>query len=503
MSDARRPLAVKLAGISKRFGAVRALESVDLDVEQGTLHAIVGENGAGKTTLMKVLYGGLTPDAGTITLDSGPVEFGSSAAAIQAGIGMVSQHYGIIGELSCLDNLILGTEPLWIDRGQLKSRADGLAKQMGFEFDWEARAETLSPSGAQKLEILKLLWRNARIMILDEPTAMLSPSDGEALFGSLKTLVEAGATVILVTHRLPEVMDHCDRVTVLRGGVKVGERFVSETSSRELAEMIVGHELAAPLGLDAVQPGEVVLRVDDLWVSGDRGDDAVKGMSMSLRAGEVVGLAGVDGNGQRELVRALLGVSRAKAGRIIFGDQEITRSHVAERLAQGMAIIPEDRHDEAIIEDWSVADNSILGLQRRPQFGKGLGLDSAGVGAWAASVAARFGAKHGGLAKAIRGLSGGNQQRVVAARALNSNPKLLLAFQPVRGLDITGTDEVYRAIRTSCQGGMAALVVSFDLDELLKYCDRVLVVHAGTIAEPSATGARDRNEIGRLMVGAA
>jgi general nucleoside transport system ATP-binding protein len=490
-----------MTAINKCFGDVEALKSVDLTVQPGTIHAVVGENGAGKTTLMRVLNGAVAPDSGTITVNGQSMRFASSKEAIAAGIGMVSQHYGIIPQLTCLQNLVLGAEggPL-LHPKELEKRAKVLASTMGFDFDWHADAETLSPAGAQKLEILKLLWREARIMILDEPTAMLSPADGEALFGSLRRLAGAGATVILVTHRLPEVMDHCERVTVLRNGSVVADLEVSNTTAQDLASHIVGGNTQSPPPLGQSPISAVLMAVEDLWVKNDRGGDALNGVSFNVRAGEIVGLAGVDGNGQRELFEAIFGLRRPHRGVITFRAEEMEGVSTAERLYRGMQIIPFDRHAEALIEEWSLEENAALGLQRRPPHSAGRFVDSAGRRDAAVAIADRFRTRYSRLEQPASSLSGGNQQRFVVGRVLSSKPSILLAFQPARGLDINATEEVYAGLRQMCNEGGTVLVVSFDLDELLVHCDRILAVNQGRVLDPQT---RDREAIGRLMVGAA
>ncbi|HSI72492.1 MAG TPA: ABC transporter ATP-binding protein [Fimbriimonas sp.] len=483
-----------MAGITKRFGSVVALESVDLHVEAQTIHAVVGENGAGKTTLMRILYGALKADSGVYELNGQLASFGSTKQAIAHGIGMVSQHYAIIPELTALENLTLGAEGgVLLNKGANERIAEELATRMGFRFDWNRPAAELSPAGAQKLEILKLLWRRAQIMILDEPTAMLSPADGDALFESLHKLVREGATVILVTHRLPEVLDHCKSVTVLRGGMLIEEKGVSQTSARELARLIIGGDLPEHELRAVVAPGEPVLELENVSATGDRGHEALKGVSLSVRSGEIVGVAGVDGSGQRELFQAIAGLTKS-TGRLAFGG-----SSTSARLRAGLRIIPEDRHHEGVIESWSLDENSALGLQRLAPLAKGRSIDVAARRKWSQAVADRFKTKHGGLNLPMASLSGGNQQRFVAARAIGFEPKLLLAFQPARGLDLGSTVDVYRGIRQTCDSGAGALVVSFDLDELLEHCDRIVVMNNGRLVE---AGSKDRDQIGRLMVGA-
>lgn len=491
-----------MSGITKSFGAVQALKGVDLTVEPGTIHGVVGENGAGKTTLMRALYGAITPDSGSIEVDGNVVAFSTPAAAIAGGVGMVSQHYGIIPGLTCLQNLMLGAEPgVRLKLSVAEGRAEALAREMGFAFDWNADAETLSPAACQKLEILKLLWKGARIMILDEPTAMLSPVDGDALFDSLKKLVDKGATVILVTHRLPEVMDHCRRVTVLRGGERIADLEISGTDASQLARLIVGGELEAPLPL-GTGCGPSLLEVEAATVRGDRGNVALDAVSFGVRSGEIVGVAGVDGSGQRELVRALIGLSRLDSGVIRFDGLEINAMNSAERLELGMRSLPEDRVSEAEIETWSLEMNAALGLQRRKELATGGRVNQAARHALATQISERFSTRHGGLGMPIASLSGGNQQRFIAARTLALSPKLIVGFQPARGLDIHGARAVYGGLREACRQGAGALIVSFDLDELLENCDRIVTLFNGRLAIPAPGMERSRDAIGRLMVGA-
>jgi len=494
---------VSMKGVCKRFGAVEALSEVDLEVEEGTIHAVVGENGAGKTTLMRILYGALRADSGSIEVRGRPCSFRSASDGIAHGIGMVSQHYSIIGELSCLQNLMLGAEPGWVlERGSARARADELAAKMGFRFDWDQPAWSLSPASAQKLEILKLLWRDSTVMILDEPTAMLSPADSDALFESLHQLTVAGATVVLVTHRLQEVIAHAQRVTVLRGGRRVSDQEVGSTDVSRLAEAIVGHALAPPAPRELTRTQQQTLEVRDLSVCGERGDVAVKSASFEVGRGEVVGIAGVDGSGQRELFWCLLGLLSAQSGQIFAEGAAWESLSTQGRLQWGLRVIPEDRLEEGVVESWPLEENAILGFQRLPPISRGPWLNRAAAAEMAERVAERFSTKHAGIQKRMSSLSGGNQQRFVAGRAFELDPKLILAFQPARGLDIDATSAVYSALHRACDEGSAALVVSFDLDELLAHCDRVLVMCGGKLTSPPSGSELDRAAIGRLMVGA-
>jgi len=495
--------AVKMAAISKKFGKVQALENVDLAVQRGSIHAVVGENGAGKTTLMRCLFGAHSPDHGTIAIHGTEMYFRNAGDAIDHGIGMVSQHYSVIPELTCLENLILGAEGApFLHRRKALDKAEQHAQTMGFVFDWDREAVYLGPAGSQKLEILKLLWRNAEILILDEPTAMLSPTDGAALFANLRQLANSGKTVILVTHRLPEVFDHCEMVTVLRGGKHVGSWSVADVTPAGLAEAIVGHPLPEQKR-PPLQLGPLLAETHALQVHGDRGDVALQDVNLTIRTGEMVGIAGVDGSGQRELFQAIVGIRRVDSGRIELEGELLNSLPPARRIELGLRLIPEDRHTEGVIEEWSLIQNGCLGLQRTAALHMGPWINPTLQVDLAQRISDRFGTRHGGLHLPMRSLSGGNQQRFVAARAMQLNPRLILAFQPTRGLDIDGSKQVYGALRKLCRDGAAALVVSFDLDELIEECDKVVVLNRGRMYVPPEEQSHDKAVLGKLMVGAA
>lgn len=491
---------VEMLGITKKFGAFTALDNVSFSASGGQIQALVGENGAGKTTLMRVLYGLYRADGGSVRVRGEEHTPRAPADALALGIGMVSQHYAIIPDLTCLENLMLGTEPGAVySLPEAERRAQELAERMRFSFQWSALADGLGPAACQKLEILKLLWRNTDIMVLDEPTAMLSPADADALYGSLHELADQGATIIVVTHRLPEVLDHCAEVTVLRGGKLIEARNTQGLSAAALAESIVGKTLTSIPAPEPVK-SESYLEVKDLSVRGARGDMALKNASFAVRRGEVVGIAGVDGNGQRELFQAIMGVARAETGSIVLDGQDITGISTRQRLGSGIRLIAEDRLAEAVIEDWSLIENAMLGFQRLPSYADGAMLNRERAKGEAKVLADRFSTKYSQLEIPIGALSGGNQQRFVTARALDEDARFVLAFQPTRGLDVEATRQVYGGIRELCRThSRGALVVSFDLDELLEFCDRVVVLNHGQLFEPKSS---DRAAIGRLMVGA-
>ncbi len=496
--------AVEMTGITKRFGTNEANSNVSVSIKQGSIHAIIGENGAGKTTLMRVLYGLISPDSGSINVFGNVVHFKNPNDAIRVGIGMVSQHYSIIPELSCIDNLILGAEgDFLINRESAIHKANEIATQMGFSFEWNSLAETLSPAGAQKLEILKLLWRKAEILILDEPTAMLAPEDSELLFEKLRILSGQGKTVILVTHRLIEVIEHCDRATIMRAGKVVGEIESKDASIEKLAALIVGDESFSVDGgiRNRLNENVPLLEIRNLTVLGDKKNIAVNQLSLTIHKNEIVGIAGVDGSGQRELFQAILGI-RKYEGSIKLNGSEIANQSVKERIKCGIKIVPEDRHLEAVIDEWSLKENAILGSQFLEPVSSGVFLSDKESDQRTKRIIQQFNTICSGPNAIMRSLSGGNQQRFGLGRSLEDNPCLLLAFQPTRGLDIRGTQQVYGFLREkSASEDFSVIVISFDLDELLENCDRILVIYDGVVSEPAESDAKNRQVIGKLMTG--
>lgn len=496
--------------VSKRFGTLLANDCVDLHVRAGTLHAIVGENGAGKTTLMRVLYGYYLPDEGEIRLKGQPVRFHTPAEAIAHQIGMVSQHYSIISELTVLDNLMLGAEVAGafgtLNRREALHRAQALAKSVDFDFPWHQPAAELTPAAKQKLEILKLLWRDAAIMILDEPTAMLSPSDTENLFATLVRLKQEGRTILLVTHKLREVMEYADYVTVLRGGRKIAESPVAETDVETITAWIVGEESGVDVQARSPEPPApkletVQLKVVSLFVRGERGGWGLLDLNLELRAGEILGIAGVDGNGQVELIEALAGLRPIAQGQVLLNGQPVERWNTQQRMKAGMRFLYEDRFRRGMIADWSVQENAILGTQREPALQRAGWFQMESVRQRAGELVHRFGVKTRSLMSPMVSLSGGNQQRLVVARTLFGEPQVLIAYAPTRGLDIRGIEATYEAIRQACRRGMAALVLSLDLEELMTYCDRIGVLYRGQITRFFTPVEYSRERIGAYMVG--
>ncbi|MFN3690446.1 MAG: ABC transporter ATP-binding protein [Fimbriimonadales bacterium] len=510
---------IELRHITKRFGNLVACDRVSLQVAPATLHAIMGENGAGKTTLMRILYGYYTPDDGAVYLKGKRMQFHSPADAIAHHIGMVSQHYSIIPELSALDNLILGAEPAgalgWLDRRAALAKAEQLAATLDFQPDWHRPAAELSVAARQKLEILKLLWRAAEILILDEPTAMLSPRDIDALFETLLRLKAQGRTILLVTHKLNEALRYADFVTVLRNGRKVADAPITAVDAPTLTRWIIGdaesslqvsesspqasESSSQASGSSTAQEG--VLRLCNLHILSDRGGWGVQGLNLTLRAGEILGIAGVDGSGQLELMEALAGLRPVAKGEILLRGQTIQRWSTAQRLRAGMRYLFDDRFRRMMAAQWSVLENSVLGAQRDPELQTLGWFKPRALRRRAEQLIQRFQVKVPSLRAPMVQLSGGNQQRLVIARALYGQPRLLIAYAPTRGLDIRGAEATYAAIRQACRQGMAALVIAFDLDELMEHCDRIAVLFKGAVVAEFERAEFSREALGAAMVG--
>jgi general nucleoside transport system ATP-binding protein len=502
-----------LGGVSRSFGPVLAVDRVNLRVTRGRVHALVGENGAGKSTLMRVAYGELRADAGEIALKGERIarERHSPRAAIRRGVGMVHQHFMLVPTLSVVENVVLGREPL--RRGLLDlagpARALGeLSRRFGLDVDPRARVEELSVGERQRVEILKVLWQGCDVLILDEPTAVLAPAEVRHLFAVLAGMAADGLAVVLITHKLDEVCTLAERVTVMRQGRVVEELDGRSTSAADIARAMVGREvlLRVERGPRGAPPGaESLLRVAELRVARREGTDAVAGLSLEVRAGEIVGLAGVEGNGQRELMEALAGLRPSSAGSIFLGGRDLTRAGVGERLAAGIAHVPEDRHVRGLVLDFSLEENLALG--RQIEFGRWFGLDRRHLRAEAVRLLAEGDVRPAEPLARARALSGGNQQKVVMTRELaRPAARVLLCAQPTRGVDIGAIEHIHRGLLTARARGMGVLLASADLQELLALSDRVLVMFKGRLAgevrgaELDAPGAAER--LGELMTGA-
>ncbi len=495
---------LELRGVTKRFGSLVANRDVDLTVGDGEIHALLGENGAGKTTLMNVLFGLYRPDEGEILLDGEPVRFATPADALAAGIGMVHQHFKLVPVFTVAENVMLGDEPTrfggFLDRRRTRGRIAEVADTFGLGVDPDTRVEDLPVGLQQRVEIIKALLRDARILILDEPTAVLTPQESQELFAVMRSLKAAGRSMLFITHKLGEVLDIADRITVLREGEVVGHAVPDRTDEADLARMMVGRAVNFRVEKEAARPGPVVLDVAGLRVLDDRGAVAVDGIDLSVAAGEIVAVAGVQGNGQSELVRALTGLADPVGGRIRIGEDDLTGAGPRRMLAAGVGHVPEDRQREGLILGFSVAENLMLDLYDRPPFSRGLRLSRRAVRDNAASRLSEFDIRASSGAVAASTLSGGNQQKVVLAREFSRPLRLLVAAQPTRGLDVGSIETVHRRILAERDKGVAVLLVSAELDEVTALADRIVVMYRGRISG-HATTATPREELGLMMAG--
>jgi general nucleoside transport system ATP-binding protein len=501
------PPALELRGIVKSFGPVRANDGVDLSVNWGEVHALLGENGAGKSTLMNVVYGLIRQDEGEILFEGRPVEIHGPQDAIRLGIGMVHQHFMLVPPLTVAENVILGRETAgrggWVDVDAARTAVTELSRRYGLEIDPMARIEDLPVGLQQRVEILKTLYRGARLLILDEPTAVLTPQEVERLFEIVRGLTAEGKGVIFITHKLGEVMEIADRITVMRRGRVVAATTPAASSAADLARLMVGRPVLLQVEKTPARPGAPLLGVADLVVQDDRGHVMVDGVSMEVRAGEIVGLAGVEGNGQMELVEAIVGLRAARSGRILLGDRDMTRAGTKRRLSSGLGHIPADRHRMGIVLELPIADNLVLTRYDREPFARGLVRSLTAVFDYARSLIARFDIRARGPEQPAGDLSGGNQQKVVVARELGSTPKVLLAAQPTRGVDVGSIEFIHRQLVEYRDAGNAVLLVSSELDEVLSLSDRVAVIYRGRLVAVLEGGEIERERIGLLMAGAA
>jgi ABC-type uncharacterized transport system ATPase subunit len=501
--------AVELRDLTKQFGPGLANAGVNLRVEAGTIHGLIGENGAGKSTAMKILYGMYRPDSGDIFVAGKRCSWASPSDAIARGIGMVHQHFMLAGPYSALDNILLGAEPRrfgFIARKQARVQLDLLARQYGLPVDWDRPIEELPLGIQQRVEILKLLYRGANILILDEPTAVLTPQETNGLFENLKRLGAEGKTILLVTHKLKEVMAITDRVSVFRAGKVVGEAETSQTNPQELANLMVGRKVTLSIIVSPAQPAaEPALEVRDLSLRGAaQSRHKLIEVSFSVRHGEIVGIAGVEGNGQSELLQAILHPRDAhcrSSGTIRFLGQDVTAWSASRIRELGVAVIPEDRQHEGLLLERPVRENFLLGLQRTSAFNLWGFLNSKKLSVTAARAMQEYDVRPGDLTMPAVNLSGGNQQKLIVAREFHRQPRVLIAAQPTRGVDVGAIEFLHHRIVQARDKGAGVLLISSELDEILALSDRILVMYEGRVAAEFARGKASERDLGLKMGG--
>jgi len=498
---------LKMAGITKYFPGVVANSSVDFEVEEGEIHALVGENGAGKSTLMKILYGMEKPDAGEIFLHGQPVTIANPQAAIKLGIDMVHQHFELVPSLTVAENVTLGYEPRrgpFVDRQTMVERVRRLSVQFGLQVDPGARVSSLSVGAQQRVEILKLLYRDARLLILDEPSAVLTPQEVDDLFEVLRRLVAEGRTAIFITHKLREVMAICHRATVLRAGRVIGTVRVAETQPETIAQMMVGRDLEMPRRQTShATPDRPRLIVRDVHAADDRGLPALRGISFAVNAGEIAGLAGVEGNGQTELIQTLVGLRFPERGDLVLDGRTITRERNRTRREHGLAVIPEDRNHQGLSLPSALSENLIATRYQGAPFSRWGVLVPGEIRRFAQRAIRDFDVRVRGPNVAVKTLSGGNAQKVVIARELAQPPAVLIAAQPTRGLDVGATQFVHNELLRLREQQTAILLISADLDELLALSDRLLVIFEGALVGELDRSQATRERLGLLMAGRA
>ena len=495
---------LELKNITKTFGSVVANNDVSIHVKKGTIHAIVGENGAGKSTVMRIAYGFYKADGGEILVDGEPVSIRNPHDAIALGIGMVHQHFMLVDTMTVAENIILGAETgsaANLDLDKANEDILSLSNELRLGVNPKAYIEDLSVGQQQRVELLKALYRNAELLILDEPTAVLTPQEVEEFFGILRRMKEQGKTIIIITHKLEEVLAISDEVTVMRDGKSIGNVKTSETSAKDLARMIVGRDVLLRVEKTDAQAGEAALEVRDLSVTGKHGA-AVNGVSFEARSGEIVGIAGIEGNGQTELIEALAGLASASAGKIYFEGKDITNLSPRRIKELGIAHIPEDRHKRGLLLNSDLAENSILGVHYRPPVASGAGfLNNSAIQKRAKEILENFDVRPPITDLPAKSLSGGNQQKLIIGREFKLEPKLLLVSQPTRGVDIGAIEFIHRKLIALRDAGCAVLLVSAELEEVTALADRLLIISKGKIVGEVDPKVTSTEEIGLMMTG--
>ncbi|WP_297477773.1 ABC transporter ATP-binding protein [Thermococcus sp.] len=483
----------------------RALKGVDVKVYKGEILGLLGENGAGKTTLMKILFGMLKPTKGKILLNGREVRFKSPADALANGIGMVHQHFTLVEVFNALENIILGMEGHGllskIDVDNARRKLQKLMDELNFQVPLDVPVENLPVGVQQRIEILKMLYRDIDLLILDEPTAVLTPIEVRELFDVLKKLKAQGKTIIFISHKLNEVMEITDRVTVIRKGEVIGTVKTSDATPQLLARMMVGRDVVLRIEKPPKEPGEVTLKVEDLWVRGDRGEEAVRGLSFEVRAGEIFGIAGVEGNGQSELIEAITGLRKVEKGRVKVNEVDITGKRPRELYDMGIAHIPEDRTHMGLVLDMTVMENAILGMQWGKEFSRWGLMDWKSVELHTRQLIEEFDVSAPGVKAPVKSLSGGNQQKLIVAREVSKKPELIVAAQPTRGVDVASTEYIRNYLVKLRNENKAVLLVSADLDEVLQLSDRMAIMYEGQFMGIVKPEEVTEEQIGLMMGG--
>ncbi|MBP2474712.1 simple sugar transport system ATP-binding protein [Crossiella equi] len=498
------PTAVRLTGITKRFPGVIANSDVHLTVARGEVHALCGENGAGKSTLMKILYGMQQPDEGTIEVNGEQVHFRTPADAIKAGIGMVHQHFMLADNLTVLENVVLGAESLHGIGGKARKRIAELAGQTGLRVSPDVPVEQLGVADRQRVEILKVLYRGAKIVILDEPTAVLVPQEVDELFTTLRGMREAGYTFLFISHKLDEVRAIADSLTVIRRGSTVGTADPKTVTSRQLGELMVGTELPSPETRESTVTDREVLALSEVRLCADGGSrPLLDRITLTVHAGEVLGIAGVEGNGQTELVEAVMGIRKIDSGSVVLAGEDITKASTLHRREAGIGYVPEDRHRQGLLLEQPLWANRILGHQTRPPVVRGKWLDIEGARTDTRRIVEEFDVRTPGIEVAAASLSGGNQQKLVVGRELSGDPVLLIASHPTRGVDVGAQAVIWEQIRTARANGLAVLLISADLDELIGLSDTIKVMSRGRLVADADPNVVTPEDLGAAMTGGA
>lgn len=495
--------AVQLKGITKHFPGVLANDHIDFNLRKGEIHTLLGENGAGKSTLMNILDGIYYPDKGEIYIQGKKVNIRNPSDAMENGIGMVHQHFMLVDTLTVLENIVLGlkSQGFYINKEKIAKRIEEISQKYHFNINPYVKIWQLSVGEQQRVEIIKTLFRNAKILILDEPTAVLTPQESEDLFKLLRRIVKEGKSVIFISHKLNEVMEISDRITVLRKGRVIGTVNKNETNERKLAEMMVGREVLFNFERKPLKRGKEVLRVENLEAYNDKGIKALQNVNFSVFGGEIFGIAGVSGNGQKELVQAITGLRRVTKGKVILNDEEVTNASPPEVSRKGVSYIPPDRLRVGLIPNLNAVDNAILRCYNRPPVSKGSFIDYAKALEYTKGLIEKFNIMVPRINAPIKLLSGGNLQKLLLAREIAEEPKLLIAVHPTRGLDVGATEFVRKKLLEERNKGTAVLLISEDLDEILMISDRIGVIYEGKIVDIIDRKDADKNKIGLLMAG--